>query len=69
MPLHRKKQLAYHTRYFYQVLLLDRGTTAGLLVHDDNDVGTLGSLPGQVRAFDQAGSGGIRAMILVITIG
>jgi coproporphyrinogen III oxidase len=46
----RKAQLAYHTLYFYQVLLLDRGTTAGLLVHDDNDVGTLGSLPSQVDA-------------------
>lgn len=38
-------QLDYHTLYFYQVLTLDKGTTAGLLVHDQNDVGTLGSLP------------------------
>ena len=27
---------------------MDRGTTAGLLVHDQNDVGILGSLPPQV---------------------
>ncbi|WP_022939825.1 coproporphyrinogen III oxidase [Psychromonas hadalis] len=38
-------QLDYHTLYFYQVLTLDKGTTSGLLVHDQNDVGTLGSLP------------------------
>ena len=40
-----QQQLDYHTLYFYQVLTLDKGTTAGLLVHDQNDVGTLGSLP------------------------
>lgn len=44
----RASQLAYHTLYFFQVLLMDRGTTAGLLVHDQNDVGILGSLPPQV---------------------
>ncbi len=38
-------QLAYHTLYFLQVLTLDRGTTTGLLVHDQNDVGIMGSLP------------------------
>ncbi len=38
-------QLAYHTLYLFQVLTLDRGTTSGLLVHDQNDVGILGSLP------------------------
>jgi len=38
-------QLDYHTLYFYQVLTLDKGTTAGLLIHDQNDIGTLGSLP------------------------
>lgn len=38
-------QLAYHTLYFFQVLTLDRGTTTGLLVHDQNDIGILGSLP------------------------
>jgi len=26
----------------------DRGTTSGLLVHDENDVGILGSLPSHV---------------------
>ena len=38
-------QRAYHTLYLYQVLTLDRGTTSGLLVHDQNDAGILGSLP------------------------
>jgi coproporphyrinogen III oxidase len=38
-------QLAYHTLYLFQVLTLDRGTTSGLLVHDQNDVGIMGSLP------------------------
>jgi len=41
----KQAQLDYHTLYFYQVLTLDRGTTAGLLAHNQNDVGTLGSLP------------------------
>lgn len=40
-----KAQLDYHTVYFFQVLTLDRGTTSGLLVHDQNDVGIMGSLP------------------------
>ncbi len=44
----RAKQLAYHTLYFFQVLTLDRGTTSGLLVHDQNDVGILGSLPAYI---------------------
>ena len=38
-------QLAYHTLYFFQVLLLDRGTTVGLLSHNENDLGILSSLP------------------------
>ncbi|OIQ01088.1 MAG: coproporphyrinogen III oxidase [Zetaproteobacteria bacterium CG2_30_46_52] len=38
-------QSDYHTLYFFQVLTLDRGTTTGLLVHNQNDVGILGSLP------------------------
>ena len=38
-------QLAYHTLYLFQVLTLDRGTTSGLLVHDQNDIGILGSIP------------------------
>lgn len=41
-------QLAYHTLYFFQVLTLDRGTTSGLLVHNQNDVGILGSLPSHI---------------------
>lgn len=40
-----EKQLAYHTLYLFQVLTLDRGTTSGLLVHNQNDVGILGSIP------------------------
>jgi coproporphyrinogen III oxidase len=44
----RAQQLAYHTVYLFQVLTLDRGTTSGLLVHDQNDVGILGSLPSHV---------------------
>ena len=43
-------QRAYHTSYLFQVLTLDRGTTSGLLIHDQNDVGTLGSLPAVVDA-------------------
>lgn len=39
------QQLAYHTLYFFQVLTLDRGTTAGLLIHNENDLGVLASLP------------------------
>jgi len=38
-------QLAYHTLYLFQVLTLDRGTTSGLLVHSQNDVGVMGSIP------------------------
>ncbi len=44
----RATQLAYHTLYFFQVLTLDRGTTTGLLVHNQNDVGIMGSLPAYV---------------------
>lgn len=43
-----KKQRDYHTLYFFQVLTLDRGTTSGLLVHDQNDIGILASLPSHV---------------------
>jgi len=42
------KQRAYHTLYLFQVLTLDRGTTSGLLVHDQNDVGIMGSLPAMI---------------------
>ncbi|MFZ5503739.1 MAG: coproporphyrinogen III oxidase [Pseudomonadota bacterium] len=45
----RKKQLDYHTLYFFQVLTLDRGTTSGLLVHNQNDVGILASLPSHIN--------------------
>ncbi len=45
----RKTQLDYHTLYFFQVLTLDRGTTSGLLVHDQNDKGILASLPMRVN--------------------
>ena len=41
-------QRAYHTLYLLQVLTLDRGTTSGLLVHDQNDLGVMGSLPERV---------------------
>jgi len=44
----RQAQLAYHTLYLFQVLTLDRGTTSGLMIHGDNDVGILGSLPARV---------------------
>ncbi|MBL4583387.1 MAG: coproporphyrinogen III oxidase [Pseudomonadales bacterium] len=43
-----QQQLAYHTLYLFQVLTLDRGTTSGLLVHNQNDVGILGSLPSHI---------------------
>ena len=42
-------QLAYHSLYFLQVLTLDRGTTTGLMVHNQNDIGILGSLPAYVN--------------------
>ena len=41
-------QLAYHSAYFLQVLTMDRGTSSGVLVHNQNDVGILGSLPQRV---------------------
>jgi len=42
-------QLSYHTLYLFQVLTLDRGTTAGLLIHNQNDLGILASLPTYVN--------------------
>ena len=42
-------QIEYHTVYFFQVLTLDRGTTSGLLIHNQNDVGILGSIPSEVN--------------------
>lgn len=41
-------QLKYHTLYLFQVLTLDRGTTSGLLIHNENDLGIMGSLPAYV---------------------
>lgn len=45
----RQEQLDYHTLYLFQVLTLDRGTTAGVLVHSQNDIGIMGSLPSFVN--------------------
>jgi len=45
----KEAQLAYHTLYLFQVLTLDRGTTSGLLVHDQNDIGIMGSIPSYVN--------------------
>jgi coproporphyrinogen III oxidase len=45
----KAEQLDYHTLYLFQVLTLDRGTTSGLLVHDQNDVGILGSIPSHIN--------------------
>lgn len=42
-------QIDYHTLYLLQVLTLDRGTTSGLLVHSQNDVGIMGSIPSHVN--------------------
>ena len=42
-------QLDYHTLYLFQVLTLDRGTTSGLLIHNQNDVGIMGSIPSHVN--------------------
>ncbi|MFT4602911.1 MAG: coproporphyrinogen III oxidase [Arenicella sp.] len=45
----KQSQIDYHTLYLYQVLTLDKGTTAGLLVHSQNDLGVLGSLPSTIN--------------------
>ncbi|WP_297440750.1 coproporphyrinogen III oxidase [Sulfurimonas sp.] len=45
----KQKQLEYHTLYLFQVLTLDRGTTSGLLIHNQNDVGIMGSLPSHIN--------------------
>jgi coproporphyrinogen III oxidase len=42
-------QIDYHTLYLFQVLTLDRGTTSGLLIHAQNDVGIMGSIPSHVN--------------------
>lgn len=48
-PQERQKQIDYHTLYFFQVLTLDRGTTSGLLIHSQNDVGIMGSIPSHIN--------------------
>lgn len=45
----QRNQLNYHTLYLFQVLTLDRGTTAGLLIHNQNDLGIMGSLPNKIN--------------------
>lgn len=45
----RQTQINYHTLYLFQVLTLDRGTTSGLLIHSQNDVGIMGSIPSHVN--------------------
>lgn len=45
----KEEQLAYHTLYLFQVLTLDRGTTSGLLIHDQNDIGIMGSIPSHIN--------------------
>ncbi len=45
----RQIQIDYHTLYLFQVLTLDRGTTSGLLVHSQNDVGIMGSIPSHIN--------------------
>ncbi|CAA6806316.1 MAG: Coproporphyrinogen III oxidase, aerobic (EC [uncultured Sulfurovum sp.] len=45
----KQTQRDYHTLYLLQVLTLDRGTTSGLLVHSQNDVGIMGSIPSHVN--------------------
>ena len=44
-----QQQIAYHTLYLFQVLTLDRGTTSGLLIHDQNDIGIMGSIPSHIN--------------------
>ena len=48
-PEEKQTQIDYHTLYMYQVLTLDKGTTAGILVHNQNDLGVFGSLPSKVN--------------------
>ena len=45
----KEKQIDYHTLYLFQVLTLDRGTTSGLLVHEQNDIGIMGSIPSHIN--------------------
>jgi coproporphyrinogen III oxidase len=45
----KQQQIDYHTLYFFQVLTLDRGTIAGLLIHNQNDIGIMGSIPSHIN--------------------
>jgi coproporphyrinogen III oxidase len=45
----RETQIDYHTLYLFQVLTLDRGTTSGLLIHSQNDIGIMGSIPSHIN--------------------
>lgn len=45
----KQSQIDYHTFYLYQVLTLDKGTTAGIMVHNQNDLGVFGSLPSTIN--------------------
>ena len=44
-----QEQINYHTLYFFQVLTLDKGTTVGLLIHNKNDIGIMGSIPSHIN--------------------
>jgi len=45
-----QRQIDYHSLYFLQVLTLDKGTTAGLLANNENDLGVMASIPKKVNA-------------------
>lgn len=67
----RAQQLRYHTLYLFQVLTLDRGTSSGLVAHDQNDLGVMGSIPAWVdrellRSWLKPGDELLRAIIDVL---
>jgi coproporphyrinogen III oxidase len=45
----KEEQLAYHTLYLFQVLMFDQDTAKSLLLHDQDDVGILASLPSHIN--------------------
>lgn len=45
----KEEQLAYHTLYFFQILLFDKVTVKDLMLHDQNDLGVLASLPSHIN--------------------
>jgi coproporphyrinogen III oxidase len=47
--IQESSKLEYFTLYLFQVLSLDRGTISGLIVHNENDEGIMGSLPGYIN--------------------